>query len=370
MVNINAYLTNYNSFSSTTNQFISSDAAPRAEPDKSLSSTFLLSDTFSTEGFSSQPSQSSTDLAISSVHVPSHDAKSALDERAFLTLPAGKFRVSRDAARRIWEKPSAEVQSAETQDVVRNRVLKPSVDSTASASTVPATARIEAGKIEEGEIESAKAIASLDLTPTKLPLARTRIAQSQIQRKSLTENANVSRTPTRIREVKETAQPAEAERPPAPAAVSVQFGLVEPPRETKTADSSPPAPGREDVPRQTSKTVPTTTSTTPLPLAQKQGASPPIQQRPPDFIWRNSADVPTLKEFASAISKANPLQSMNQITGGLSTVQPQPQQSSQTFTPEAERRTDEPPAGSGISTERILRNISRKLLIERERRGY
>ena len=60
MVNINAYLTNYNSylsktyrnaFSSTTNQFISSHAAPQSESSKSFSSTSLLSDTFSNEPF-------------------------------------------------------------------------------------------------------------------------------------------------------------------------------------------------------------------------------------------------------------------------------------------------------------------------------
>ena len=252
-------------------------------------------------------------------------------------------------------------------------MLKPSEDSTASASTVTAAARIEAGKIGAGKIESAKATASADSTLTKLPLARTRIAQSQIQRKLLAENANVSQPPAKIRDVRETPQPAEA-------AASIKLGLVEGAREIKTAGSSHPAHASEGVPGQTPEIgipnrkskpdVPTSTSATALPLVQKQTPSPPIQRRPPDFVWRKGADIPTLKEFASAISKANPRQALNQITDGVSSVQPQPQQSIQTFTSEAERRTHEPPAGSGISTERILHNISRKLLIERERRGY
>jgi hypothetical protein len=375
MVNINAYLTNYNSYSFTTNQFISSDAAPQSQSSKSLSSTSLLSDTLSTERFSSQPSQSSTDSTISSVRVPGHGVKSALDETASLTLPAGKFRVSRSPARRVWEK-----HSTDAQDAMRNPALKSTEDSTASPSTTPsstvlASARIEEEKIEEGKFESAKAGTSADTNPATLSLA-----QSQIQRKSLEENASVLQPVVKIHEVKDTQQPAEAVRPAALAVASIKLGLAEPAREIKTAESSHPAHGREDVPAQKSKAgiptrkskpdVPTSTSATALPLVQKQTVSPPIQKRPPDFIWRKGADIPTLKEFASAISKASPLQSLNQTTGGVSTVQPQPQKSSQTFTPEAARRTDETRAGSGISTERILRNISRKLLIERERRGY
>lgn len=402
MVNINAYLTNYNSFSSTTNQFIASAAAPQSH-----SSTVLLSNTLSPELSSSPPSQSSTDSIISSGGAPgheansrvesrdtnrrvqSHEAKSVLDETASLPLLAGKFRVSRSPAQRVWKKLAADVQ-----DVARIPVVKPSEDSTASASTAPAStaststvptaARIEAGKIGEGQIESAKAIASTGTPPTKLPLARMRIAQSQIQRKSLDENVNISQPPAKIREVRDTPRPAEAKRPHAPSAPSVELELVEPNRETKTADSSPPAPGRKGVPRQTSQAevttqtsqtaVPTRTSMPPLPLVQKLNASPSVQKRPPDFIWRKGADVPMLKDFTSAISNAGSLQSLNRTTGGASSVQPylsvQQQQNSQTFTPETAQRKDETQAGSGISTERVLRNIARKLLIERERRGY
>ncbi|HXI24700.1 MAG TPA: hypothetical protein VNG71_12615 [Pyrinomonadaceae bacterium] len=383
MVNINAYLTNYNSylsttnhnaFPSTTNQFISSAAAAQPQSSKSLSSISLLSDTFPTEPLSSPPSQSSTDSTVSSVHVPSRDAKPALNETASLPLPAGEFRVSRSPARRVWER-----HSADAQDAVRNAALKPSEDSTGSASTVPAAARIEAGKIEDGKSESAKASTSANTTPATLPLAEAQIAQSQIHRKSLEESATVLRPVEQIREGKDTRQSAEAVRPTAPAAASIKLGRAEPTIEINTAESSHSARAREGVPRPTSKAgipnhksktdIPTSASATRLPLVQKQNASPPIQKRPPDFIWRKGADVPTMKDFASAISNASPLQSLSRTTGRASSAQPQ-QQHSQTFTPEIARRKDETQAVSGISTERILRNISRKLLIERERRGY
>jgi hypothetical protein len=395
MVNINAYLTNYNSFSSTTNQFISSAAVPQAHSSTSHSSTFLLSNPLSTEQTSSQSSQPSTDSINSSVRAPGqaansrpesldtirrvqrHEAKSVLDETTSLPLPAGKFRVSRSPARRGREKPSAEAQ-----DVARNHVLKSSEDSTASTPTAAASTIPAAGKIEEGQIESAKTIASTDASadtaPTELLLARTRIAQSQIQRRSLDENAKVSQPPAaKIREVRGMRQPAEARQTPAPAAAPIAPGLVEPSRETKTADSSPPAPERVGVPRQTSEAgattqvskpaVQTRTSTTPLPLIQKLNASLPMQKRPPDFIWRKGADSSTMKDFASTVLNADSLQALNRAAGEASSVQ---QQHSQTFTPEVARRKDETQAGSAVSTERILRNISRKLLIERERRGY
>jgi hypothetical protein len=401
MVNINAYLTNYNSYSSTTNQFISSAVTSQAHSSTSHSSTFLLTNSLSTEQTSSQPSQSSTDSINSSVrapghaansrpesfdtirHVQRHEARSVLDERASLPLPAGKFRVSRSPARRGRGKPSAEAQ-----DVMRNPAPKSSEDSNAStpnaaASTIQATApRIALGKIEEGQIESAKAIASnnalADTAPAELLLARTRIAQSQIQRQSLDENANVSQpTAAKIREVRGMPQPTEARQTHAPAVASVAPELVEPPGETKTAGSSSPTRERESVTRQTSEAglktqtakpaAQTRTSTTTLPLVQKLSASLPIQKRPPDFIWRQGADSSTMKDFASTVLNADSLQSLNRVAGGASSVQ---QQNSQTFTPEAERRKDGTQAGSGISAERILRNISRKLLIERERRGY
>ena len=387
MVNINSYLTNYNAFSSTTNQFISSSAVTP----QSLQSAAPPS---------SQASQSSAPLTIySSGHAPIAAASStrlpADSSSSDSSSSPEKFRIRRNPSRRAWK-----ANPADAQDAAQPLVLKEASASTSVA--LPAT-QSEAGKVRPADDATASndrtAIASDGRTQPNLPLARTPIAQSQTQSERRDdEGLRVSFPVAKLREVERKRADVEDERPILHARVSSKPGAANPTEELKkVSGSAQPAPRRADVlPLATKADVvtpaakaanstpavkaavvtpiskastPPPTSLTALPLIQKQPASPSREQnRQPDFIWRKSADIPTMRELTSLISRGNTQSAVNRTTGGASSVQSP--QSGQTVTPDGESRRDELRAGSELTTERILRNINRKLLIERERRGY
>ncbi|HEX8920088.1 MAG TPA: hypothetical protein VF766_01340, partial [Pyrinomonadaceae bacterium] len=107
--------------------------------------------------------------------------------------------------------------------------------------------------------------------------------------------------------------------------------------------------------------VPPPMNLTALPLVQKQTASSQTQARPPDFIWRKSADIPAMKELTTLISQGGTQAALNRITGGASDVRSQ--ERGQMVAPEDVSRRDDFRAGSELTTERVLRSINRKLLI-------
>ena len=380
MVNINSYLTNYNSFSSTTNQFISSSATTP----QSLQST---------TPFSSQAAQSSAPLIVhSSGHAPSLAANptrlSADSSSSDSSSSPGKFRVSRNPSRRAWK-----ANPADAQDVAQTPALKEASASTSAALPMmqPGVGNVrpadEATASQDKNDETA--IASGDRTASasdrriqpNLPLARTQIAQSQTQSERRDdEDLRVLPSVSKISEVERKRAGVEDERPTLRARVSSRTGAANPAEAMeKVSGSSQPSPARTDVPAPTIKAavvtpmseanVPPPASLTGFPLVQKQPASPAREQnRQPEFIWRKSADIPTVRELTSLISQGGTQAALNRITGSAATVQSP--HSGQTVKPEGASKRDELRAGSELTTERILRNINRKLLIERERRGY
>lgn len=324
MVNINNYLTNNNSFSSAS--FSSNVSQP--------------------------PAAAAPTSIISSMNVPNTAAKTMMVD-ASASTPAGKFRVSRSPARRAWE-----AAPEDDQDGVRHPILK--LTEAATSETSDATG---AAHSEGVNISPAKAIASNETTPIKLPLARTQVAHTPIQRKLPDEGVNASPSTSKNYEAKEKRQPAGDEQPAMTAASAVAASRESGSSHPVSAQGGVPVSAQGDIPATS-----TTASATALPLVQQQTALSQFPRPPANFVWRKGAGSLTVQNLLSAISSSRPLQTARRSPEAQPTAQPP--QSSQTITPETARRKDELRAGSGLTTERILRNISRHLLIERERRGY
>lgn len=352
MVNINSYLTNYNSFSSTTNQFISSAPTPQ-----SLQSAAPVS---------SHESKSSEPLTIySSGHAPRGAANSirltedSSSPDSSSSSPQGKFRISRNPSRRAWK---------------ANPVDAPGVAQT----LVPG---------ESLASDDRNAIPSDDKTWPTLALARTRITQSQTQgERQEDEDLRVSLSVSKSSEVERKGRGLEDGEALLHARVSSRTDTITPTKESqKVSGSSKPSPTGADVlslpvktyvatpgsnpVRPISKTnIPPQASLAGLPTVQKQTASSQSRERPQDFIWRQSADIPLMKELRSLISQGGTEAALNPIKGSASNAQA-PQSGQLTLPDEASRR-DGLRVGSELTTDRILRSINRELLIERERRGY
>jgi hypothetical protein len=105
-----------------------------------------------------------------------------------------------------------------------------------------------------------------------------------------------------------------------------------------------------------------------LPLVQEQIPSPQIQTRPQQLVWRKSADTQTLRELVSDVSSSSSLAAVRQAVDSLPVAQMP--SSAPMMSPESSFRETETRASEEITTEGMLRHISRMLLIERERRGY
>jgi hypothetical protein len=375
MANINAYLTNSSSFSSTINQFISGAAAsqagavtgagPSSRFEKSGESHSNLVTSRTVSAGLPRPStfSSAAPSSSSSARIPNPDAQTTLPGEAGTLSPAMKFRVSRSPARRAWD-----AAPADASDVARSPVLK-SVKSEEDRPTHVSPGNIEHTRVMKSERPRANAPAVTPLDD--LPLARTQIDRPDIQRKLANEGGSGSQ------------QLSNADAPARPAGASPGRGPANPARETKqtggvsnenlklTGDE-PGIDGRlqsdttsHPVSAQ-AKTLSASSHKT-LPLVQRQINSSQTRRESPDFVWRKGADPSAVTNPTASATGSKPVQAVNQAAGHTSTAQ---SPNSQIIMSEAASRKDESRAGAGVTTERILRNISRKLLIERERRGY
>ena len=106
-----------------------------------------------------------------------------------------------------------------------------------------------------------------------------------------------------------------------------------------------------------------------LPLAHEQIPTTQFQTRPQQLVWRKSADTQTLRDLVSDVSSSSSLAAVRQAIDSLPrpTTSPSAPMMAQ---PESSFREVEFCASEEISTEGMLRRISKMLLIERERRGY
>ena len=105
-----------------------------------------------------------------------------------------------------------------------------------------------------------------------------------------------------------------------------------------------------------------------LPLVQEQIPTPQLQTRPQQLIWRKNTDTQTLRDLVSDVSSSTSLAAVRQTIDSL--PRPSTQPSAPMMMPESSFREVESRASEEISTEGMLRRISKMLLIERERRGY
>lgn len=378
---INAYLTNNNTFSSTINQFISSATA----------------------------SQSSTasEANFSSRNIPNPAAQTPLQGETTTLSPAMKFRISRSPARRAWDAAPVDASDIARRPLLNsteNPVLKSAEDSnsTASEETRSEDAKVRLVKATPENIEHSRAIkvehpetvASTVTTPGDLTLARTQVIPSDIQRKSPDEGVSVSQQVSTTNVIREKRQPAQVESPAITAGATLKRGSANPLRDFRktgsasnenvrsgsddsrmngslplnvssrliSAQASPlTETSLESFSQLLSQTLPQT-----LPPVQKQIASTQAPTQPPGFVWRKVADSSAADNPTASVSSANPRQGANEAAGNASTIQ---SPHSQTNMSEAASRTDEVRASS-VTTERILRKLSRRLSIERERRGY
>ena len=109
--------------------------------------------------------------------------------------------------------------------------------------------------------------------------------------------------------------------------------------------------------------IPTT-----LPLAQAQIPASQFESRPQQLIFRKSADTQTLRELVADVSSSSSLAAVRQAIDALPVAQTPP--SAPMMSPESSFREAQSRGGEEITTEGMLRRISKMLLIERERRGY
>ncbi|HKU75442.1 MAG TPA: hypothetical protein VJR02_16135 [Pyrinomonadaceae bacterium] len=317
MLNLNTYLTNNNSYSSsqiTNNSFLAT----------SNTSQFI-----------------STGSTSSSTHTELHEATSQ-------SSPPETFRVKRSAG---GQRQSASVDVRET--LVRAPLVPPLIqrelpktEMKTSRLVLKDTVLSEKSGFQLGQGQYRNAVASgesRDSNPSVIDVQRQPDATA-LQDRPL---------PTVTLEPKDTLR-IKNERH------SVTERSIEVQQETNTTrtlfektESAAPAP-----------TPPT------LPLAHEQLPPSQFQTRSQQLVWRKSADTLTLRDLVSDLSSSGPLASVRQALDSLPMAQV-PAPSSQISKPESSSRVDEPsPTGEEITTEGMLRRISRALLIERERRGY
>jgi hypothetical protein len=105
-----------------------------------------------------------------------------------------------------------------------------------------------------------------------------------------------------------------------------------------------------------------------LPVVQESIPTSQFQTRPQQLVWRKSADTQTLRDFVADVSSSSSLAAVRQAIDSLPVAQTPP--GAPVITPESSFREVESRAREEITTEGMLRRISKMLLIERERRGY
>jgi hypothetical protein len=313
--NVNSYLTNYNSFSSTTNQFISIPATEqksRTEIGKMIEERAF------------------TDVELRLVHPSS----SILPPDHSSSRPE-TFRIHRRPARRASEDVSTSSASA-------------------AAPIRDAPASVKGEQLIGSEASDLKSVRP-EVIPASSVLP---LAHAQVQRTFPDKSAaRAGRTPGQANQTEEGK------------AAGGQFQLVlakalkqtAAPRTWVTAEDQETETRSKDVSREILARSSLRSNLESFDLVQSQAALSQLQKRATDFVWRRRSDVPTGRDL-TAVDSSSRLKAVDSL--------PQLPRDRQTIKPQSTNRKGEHRTGSRQMTERIVRNISRKLLIERERRGY
>jgi len=325
-LNVNAHLTNNNSLLSTTNNFFS---APANEfPPAALSSS----------------SSTSASVHSSSRQSSGPEAKMFMSGQPSEPRQTETFRVSRNPAHRSRQGVPLDVEDVATQIEEDTRRRE-----------------------EVEEMAKGKQIRSHVSTPTSLPLARTRLAESGIQQVTKEDDKERRRFVSDTIEARHEAKLAQAifARTNSAATSSPRLTL----NQAKPARRDEPvvSEASTEQPLTATEPSPETTPFPVLPLVQAQNPASQFQTRPPQFVWRKSEDSPTMRDLISDLSSSGPLAAVREALDALPVAQSQPgNQSVKPVPPGREYR----PGTEEITTEGMVRRISTMLLIERERRGY
>ncbi len=342
-LNINAYLTSDNSSSSTINQFISAVASSQAitaSKERSSSRFEKLSEASPSiaapareagptpSTFSSNATQAwQTPLIRSS----GFTGAQTMPSKGTASLPPPmKFRISRNPARRAWDPAPEDVQG-----IVRSFISK-------------------SAEGADEKSERTTSIASPSAVRGDLPFARTHLAQSEIERES-----DDALTAAAFTERRSASLAKDLKKRDNEANENIMLRGDGPGIDGMTRSATSSHPNYAIAPTETSRST--------VPPIQIQVAAAQAKRQPPNLIWRKGADISSATNPIAAATSGSPTQFASQTAGQASMVK---SPRSQDIANDVASRKDEPRAGRWPTTERILRNISRKLLIERERRGY
>jgi hypothetical protein len=305
MLNLNTYLTNNSSVSSTSttnNSYFTSTAINQSI----LQSTNSLTTNTNLFGAASQPA------------------------------PPEKFRISRRASDRR-ESVSIDVQGDVLNPIAQQRA-EPATQSLAHLEEQPLTLANREHRIGEPARPAPSAVPTL-INPTHVqpplapPVIQRELLDSEIKTTRLVLHDN-----ERIKIERHSTKSEER-------------------HETNTSQT------RFAVTEVRAAAIPTT-----LPLAQEQIPASQFQARPQQLIWRKSADTQTLRDLVADVSSSSSLAAVRQAIDSLPVAQTP--SSAPMMSPESTFREVESPKSEEITTEGMLRRISKMLLIERERRGY
>lgn len=390
MLNLNTYLTNRNSFLSTTsntylattNEFVS----------QRLSSSAAASQ-FMPPASSSVASPPGPAIGHSFKPALSHEVKTTQLESVSSSQASEKFRVSRKPGR-----VTTEITAAVARDVQGNPVSQPAQALTYHAGSTARRGKEDDTIAKPGDVAIARAenTASTIASSADLQFVFRPPAPSPGQRELPDEARNTSPVVSKDRASSDRAQATIHEGPVLPGMDSAGVisslkrpteitnltlnrdatvrrlpdrlqALLERQIASRHSQTRPPdnlARGPED-----SRTVgaPFGNQTAAVTEAGAQWKPGQPGQRQTDLVWRRNGIDRTVRELMSAVSDSSSLQAQR-AAGGVSTAQSPP--NSQTVTPESMKRKDQRQDGVEITAERILRRISNTLLVERDRRGY
>ena len=367
-LNLNTYLTNstsifsttYNSSSAITNQFILPAGASAIPPQLSLDLS------------SSQTSSSSSAEVQFAGRREESDKNIARSEPPSQAQIAGKVRVRRKRA----DFPAPTLPG----ETVLRRSAQQSAESPPSGST---TRKVEAkagtlpkleddllpgsprGKDERSQQLSSSVAADFSLAPTRseLPVARVKSAhrvQETDDERGERHSAKSEIVAARPQANAFQSTTGLAEMPPAVALP------VSPRQQMDHSQLSGRHTNREDAPPFLKGTNDSQEFSPRTPTVPAQIDSTPVRMRATELVFhKGSSNVSQLRELLSETlgnnAPGDPRQNLKSATRQLS----QNQTNTQEFPNRHERATERE-----ISPERVLRRISRMLLIERERRGY
>jgi hypothetical protein len=344
MLNVNSYVANNSSFSSTTN---------------TTNNSFFAG----------------TNQFVASVNTTS-STHTELPGTTHQQEPLEKFRVRRGRAGRVaGRRQSVPVDAA---DDVLNPVPKLAQSSTSPLVHVEAQQHPSANR-DDTKSEQEKPASSPVQTLTNLPLVVPTVIQRERLETEIKTSRLVLKDTERIKDERYsgTVDSKEAQQTQQTVFAKTDTSAVTPPTLPLVNRQPEPAQLREIVVNRASENQPpiqltnfsgSTSSPPTIPLVHEHIPSTQFQTRPPQLVFRKNVDSLTLRDLVSDLSSGSPLATVRKALDSLPQAQPSP--SAAVMKPELPSRTDEPPAGEEITTEGMLRRISKMLLIERERRGY